>query len=123
MAAIQLMPGGGNRYSSEVLTAVPAGNAMADELIVDQNSDLAFQQICAGGPGGTFQPQVRLSSSMSWMNYGTTVTVGDGIEVFFRTTDRPFSRLRFQVANITGLGATVTFQLLVQGYSAGGARL
>jgi hypothetical protein len=122
MAAIQILPGEGSRYLSEVFSALPSGNVNADELIISQCSELEIQQIVKGSPGGTFQPQERTSSLATWVSLGSTITVGDGTVTKFTSTSRPFSRLRFLLTSVTGLDANDTLQLIVQGYGVGGAR-
>ena len=122
MSAVQLLPGGGARYSSETFTTAGIG---ADEIDCSFCSELAVQQIITGTTaGGTFQLEERLSTANGWAQLGSAIAVGsNGALTKFNATQRPFGHIRIDTTNVTGLDANDTIKFTLQGGRVAGGSI
>lgn len=119
---VELLPGGGGRYISEVFGSAGIG---LDEIDTQECSELAIQQLTTGSAGGSFQIEERLTAlpGLGWSPLGAALAIGPaGAVNKFNMTVRPFSHIRLNLSGVTGLNATNTVQLILQGGRvAGGA--
>lgn len=120
---VELLPGGGGRYISEVFSSAGIG---LDEIDTQECSELAIQQLATGSaPGGSFQIEERLTAlpGLGWSPLGSALAIGPANAVNkFNMTVRPFSHIRLNMSGVSGLDANNTVQLILQGGRvAGGA--
>jgi hypothetical protein len=122
MGAVQLLPGGGARYTSEAFTSAKIG---ADEIDCSFCSELAVQQIVTGTTvGGNFQLEERLSGLDGWAQLGSAIAVGTtGTLTKFNATQRPFGHVRIDTTNVTGLDTNDTLQFRLQGGRVAGGSI
>lgn len=113
---IELLPGGGGRYISEVFSSNGIG---ADEIDCQMCSELAIQQVATGSAaGGSFHLEERLTGipNLPWTPLGSAVAIGpNGVVNKFNLTLRPFGHIRLNMSGVTGLDANNTVQLILQG--------
>ncbi len=108
MAAINLLPGMGGQYVSEIFSAVIVNSIAADTIDCSKCGMLAVT--CTSFGTGTYQLEQSFNPGASpaqWNPFGSSVSVTSS-NTLFDITDGPFGVLRFRMVSLSAGTSRIT---------------